>query len=119
MSERYKCGACGGEYSAVCADGLLYFHRCPPTLDSEGESTGERPGARDENIAVDAWGRAQRIKAEGLGRVIVAAEARRPLSVAARAVVTEAAAPVVAEDLAAAPAARWYTRWWHRLTGQR
>lgn len=44
---RYRCIACGGEYDEIGADGMLYFHTCPPvtlvtTKDHNGQVT-EQP----------------------------------------------------------------------------
>lgn len=59
-----KCSGCGGVYETVQADGLLYYHTCPPGTDPAN--------ARDENrksTKADATGT---IKAEGKGVVAVA-----------------------------------------------
>ena len=72
---KLQCVTCGGVYSPVCADGLAYFHTCPPlrrlrvqnldgtfaTVDPGTEGTrrvhGERfvprPDARNENVVLD------------------------------------------------------------------
>lgn len=44
-----KCKSCDGEYERVCTDGCLYFHACPPVVDSMGAMT-ERVNKRDENV---------------------------------------------------------------------
>lgn len=69
---RLRCNACGGDYDTVLADGMLYFHVCPPLSAVElaaavtagkvtlpnGETpeeavtrrTYERASKRDENV---------------------------------------------------------------------
>ncbi len=76
----FRCNSCQGTYRDTQADGTLYFHACPPTpnplfqpdtakpLPDPRESI-ERPNKRDENITVDAQGKAAGIKAAGAGRI--------------------------------------------------
>lgn len=69
---RVKCRTCSGEYETILADGLRYFHACPPLSDAEvkaalglpadddaltpaqrrqlAEASRTRPNARDENV---------------------------------------------------------------------
>jgi hypothetical protein len=92
---RYQCNTCQGEYDELGADGMLYFHACPPLhrarVRREGQEleleaselretdevlerrTINRPDHRDENRNPndrDERGLA-RIRAEGRGRAIV------------------------------------------------
>lgn len=87
---RVQCTTCGGIYDEVQADGLRYFHACPPLSSSElaaavkagkvelaADETAEeavarrvylRAGARDENVtAGDDPRQAARPKSEGKG----------------------------------------------------
>lgn len=56
-----KCNSCGGTYSPIQADGLQYFHTCPPIPNpaynpdptkgaTNFQLTIERPNKRDENV---------------------------------------------------------------------
>lgn len=67
MSARKKCGTCGGEYSTHQADGTEYYHACAPVSADGGKTFTEHVDKRDENVAVDAKGKAAGIKAAGLG----------------------------------------------------
>ena len=55
---KYKCNSCLGEYSDTCADGLAYYHACPPVQIKE-DVYAERSDKRDENAGK---------KLEGKGR---------------------------------------------------
>lgn len=88
-----KCNACGGTYEPLQADGLQYFHVCPPLSRAElvaavdagkvqlpaGETvddalrrrTYERGNKRDENLKSTAERDAGTVKAEGAGVVDV------------------------------------------------
>jgi hypothetical protein len=44
------CKTCGGEYSRELADGLRYFHACPPTDQATPGVFVARANARNENI---------------------------------------------------------------------
>jgi hypothetical protein len=45
-----KCLTCFGVYSTLGADGMLYFHACPPVFDDVKQRYVPRPDARDENV---------------------------------------------------------------------
>jgi len=70
MTARFRCVTCGGEYDDESADGVPYYHACPPEpLDAEGTRWRERPNKRDENPPRDQGPGGGRPRAEGLGRV--------------------------------------------------
>jgi hypothetical protein len=73
-----KCKACKGTYNPKQADGVAYFHACPPLSEAEAKGTPaeavlkaggtvERADKRDENIRTDTTGKAIGIVAEGAG----------------------------------------------------
>ncbi len=88
---RYRCNSCGGTYTDIGRDGVPYFHSCapvtvqrirmpdgeirnlegdlPPGAVLHGPPPGEQANKRDENIQLDAEGKAAGIKLEGLGRI--------------------------------------------------
>jgi hypothetical protein len=66
MAKKLKCKTCLGEYNDVCADGLAYYHTCPPVTIGPGQ-TQERANKRDENIVMDAAGKNDGPKATGSG----------------------------------------------------
>lgn len=47
-----KCKSCGGEYEPTQADGIQYFHACPPVWDAQASKYVERADKRDENVVV-------------------------------------------------------------------
>jgi hypothetical protein len=47
-----KCLTCAGVYSHLGADGMLYFHTCPPVFDDKKQAYVERANKRDENVDV-------------------------------------------------------------------
>jgi hypothetical protein len=50
-----RCESCGGTYSSHQADGLLYFHACPPERVVEVEGPRGRRGPRvPERVAIDS-----------------------------------------------------------------
>lgn len=55
---KYTCNSCGGVYADTSADGVRYFHACPPVLNEKSEPV-ERSDKRDENVGK---------KLEGKGR---------------------------------------------------
>ncbi len=55
---KYKCKTCQGTYSDKCADGLEYYHACPPER-IDDFNYKERENKRDENTGK---------KLEGKGR---------------------------------------------------
>lgn len=89
-----QCNSCGGTYQPVQADGMLYFHRCPPlslaeltTAVANGKVTlpnGETPDValtrrayernalRDENLPGTKTSDAGKMKLAGAGVVTVA-----------------------------------------------
>jgi len=67
MSQRNKRGTCQGTYPPIQADGLRYFHACPPAVDPGTGPATKRADKRDENVTVDAAGRFSGIRAEGKG----------------------------------------------------
>jgi len=91
-----KCNACGGIYEPVQADGVAYFHACPPLSAPElaakvaagkivlpgGETadqavakrTYERANKRDENVKSTAEKDAGSLKAVGDGTTADAAK---------------------------------------------
>lgn len=87
MSDRWECNACHGIYTDPQADGVSYFHVCPPLelTPAKGDPGGKgfvpatygpRPGHRDENVVVDVDRTdpemvvllPARVRSEGLGR---------------------------------------------------
>lgn len=88
-----ECQSCGGRYDPIQADGMEYYHRCPPLSAAEldaavtdgrvklpdGETaedavqrrTYERANLRDENKPSTASRDADAIKAEGDGVIPV------------------------------------------------
>ena len=86
-----ECQSCGGRYEPIQADGMEYYHRCPPLSAAdleqavkdgrvelpEGETVDEaivrrvyeRANARDENRPSTAPRTPGEIKAEGAGVV--------------------------------------------------
>lgn len=102
-----KCNSCGGTYEPVLADGMQYFHACPPLSAPElqaavdagdvelpkGETvddaiarrTYERANKRDENVVPGADPTEDApIKAEGDGVVDVDVVALPPIVVVPR-----------------------------------
>jgi hypothetical protein len=94
MMERRRCNACGGEYFPVQADGIEYYHVCPPKPDDvvAGElglpkdpadwSPADRarfaaadrriPGHRDENVVPGRKpGDKATLKAAGAGYTVL------------------------------------------------
>ncbi len=70
MTQRFRCNACGGEYSDVQADGSIYHHACPPSPPNKKGETPEREIRRDENVARRRRGSAVRVTgivSEGFG----------------------------------------------------
>ena len=87
---RFTCNTCGGRYDDVLADGLRYFHACPPRrrarvrrgaaelvvdLDQVlpgdvwlDDVTDERPDRRDENVPSTRGESSGQVKAHGKGR---------------------------------------------------
>lgn len=47
---RWRCNSCGGTYSDVLPDGILYFHACPPDRVGAGGERIPIANPRDENI---------------------------------------------------------------------
>lgn len=47
-----RCKSCGGTYVPVGADGLTYYHACPPVWDDSNKRYVERADKRDENVRV-------------------------------------------------------------------
>lgn len=84
-----KCNSCGGVYAPVLADGLTYFHACPPLSDAEvkvalalpaddavltkaqkdqlAAAPRTRANARDENVKGGTGKTAGDMKAAGAG----------------------------------------------------
>lgn len=91
-----QCQSCGGTYEPIQADGMEYYHRCPPLSAAElqqavddgrvelpkGESvedavlrrTYERANLRDENRPSTRPKNPDAIKAEGAGVVEIAVD---------------------------------------------
>ncbi len=69
MSQLFQCLCCGGTYADTCADGIVYYHACPPLRADKDGAPQERPDRRDENMASPKPGRTAGIKAEGKGVV--------------------------------------------------
>lgn len=99
-----QCRSCGGIYESVQADGILYFHACPPLSAAEvdravkdgrvtlppGETpeeavarrTYERANKRDENRLSTAEAHAGTVKHEGDGTdELVIADTDKPVVV--------------------------------------
>jgi len=79
---RFRCLTCGGIYRSPLADGMEYFHACPPLSDAELRRAGvpeqglesadrTRSGARDQNLIFDGPNLRGRVKSEGLGQTEV------------------------------------------------
>ncbi len=75
----FRCNTCRGTYRDADATGAPYFHACPPIVNPafqpdtakplpDPRETIERPNRRDENITVDAQGKAAGTKAAGTGQ---------------------------------------------------
>lgn len=69
MRKSVQCVTCGAVYYTTCADGMAYYHACPPLRPSGTAPLQEQPNKRDENLTVD---RTRMILHDGS---IVAAEA--------------------------------------------
>lgn len=105
-----QCKSCGGLYEPILADGMQYFHRCPPlsavelekavadgrvqlpagetVADAITRRTYERQNLRDENRPSTTPTKPDAMKAAGAGVVDV------PIDPKAAPVVTVAPAPI-------------------------
>lgn len=63
----WKCNACAGTYNDTEPDGIIYMHSCSPTPPNAQGVQTELVNRRDENIALDARGRARDIISTGAG----------------------------------------------------
>lgn len=63
----WKCNACAGSYNDTQRDGSVYQHSCPPSPPNPQGVQVELANKRDENVALDARGRAHDIVSPGAG----------------------------------------------------
>ena len=67
MSHQFLCNCCGGTYTDVMPDGMIYNHVCGPIEDKKTRQFIPRPDFRDENIDTNRRGDVLGIVSEGLG----------------------------------------------------
>jgi hypothetical protein len=65
--EQFQCLCCGGKYFDLCADGMIYFHVCPPLPPDENFFAAPRPNARNETTRAGGPNSIPAIVSDGLG----------------------------------------------------